>query len=104
MASTPLESRSWRSSLRNVVLLTTAALLAVALLASSSIVLASKLITGEVNKRMQSTATVSSVVVSQQFTDLETLVHSYATRPSLVAALTASPRNAATVDARLAGL
>jgi PAS domain S-box-containing protein len=90
--------------LRNVVLVTTAALLAVALLASSSIVLASKLITGEVNKRVQSTAAVSSVVVSQQFTDLEALVHSYASRPSLVAALTASPRPTATIESRLTGL
>jgi hypothetical protein len=42
------------------------------------------LVTSEVNKRMATTAAVSSVVVGQQTTNLVALVHSYAIRRSVV--------------------
>jgi PAS domain S-box-containing protein len=92
------------SSLRNVVVLTVVALLPVALLAVSSIVLASNQVTSVVNKQVQTTAAVSSVVIGQQTTDLVALVHSYATRPSLVSGITAGAAGGAEVEANLASL
>ena len=89
---------------RSAVLLTVVALAAVALLAASSIVLASRQVTRAVNKQVQTTAAVSSVVIAQQTSDLLALVHSYATRPSLVAAMTAGASGKPLVESNLAGL
>jgi len=96
-------SRASRSSWRYVALLTVLALLPVALLAASSIVLASRQVTGEVNRRVQATAAVSSVFVGEQTSALAALVHSYATRPSL-AALAQGPRGTAAATPQLRGL
>src|SRR5277367_6640687 len=76
-------SRSTSAPLRNVVLLTVAALLPVGLLAASSIALSSRQVTSVVNKQVETTAAVSAVVIAQQTSNLVALVHSYATRPSL---------------------
>jgi len=96
-------SRASRSSWRYVALLTVLALLPVALLAASSIVLASRQVTGEVNRRVQATAAVSSVFVGEQTSALAALVHSYATRPSL-AALAQGPRGTAAAAPQLRSL
>jgi len=101
-AATP--SRASRSFRRYVALLTVLALLPVALLAASSIVLASRQVNGEVNRRVQATAAVSSVFVGEQTSGLAALVHSYATRPSLVAALGRGPQGAAAAASQLRGL
>jgi PAS domain S-box-containing protein len=92
------------SALRNVVLLTLVGLLPVALLSASSIVLATHQVGNEVNKRVQTTAAVSSVVVGQQTSDLLTLVHSYATRPSLVTEVGEGPAGDAKVQLHLSSL
>jgi len=96
--------RASRSSRRYVALLTVLALLPVALLAASSIVLASRQVTGEVNRRVQATAAVSSVFAGEQTSGLAALVHSYATRPSLVAALDRGPRGTAAAAPQLHSL
>jgi PAS domain S-box-containing protein len=92
------------SPLRNVVLLTVVALLPVGLLATSSIILASRQVTRVVNRQVETTSAVSAVVIGQQTTDLVALVHSYATRPSLVNALTASRLGNPTVQTNLGAL
>jgi hypothetical protein len=63
--------------------LTVVALAAIALLPASSIVVASNQVTSVVDKQVQTTAAVSSVVIGKQTADLVALVDSYATRPSL---------------------
>ncbi len=87
-----------------MALLTVLALLPVALLAASSIVLASRQVNGEVNRRVQATAAVSSVFVGEQTSGLAALVHSYATRPSLVGALARGPQGTAAAAPQLRGL
>jgi two-component system sensor histidine kinase/response regulator len=67
-------------------------------------VLASNQVTSVVDKQVKTTAAVSSVVIGQQTTDLVRLVHSYATRPSLIAALAGGPGSSTTVQRNLAGL
>lgn len=104
MNTAPSGGHRSRSSIRGVVLLTTAALLAVGLLASTSIILASHLLTREVNKRVQSTASASSVVVSQQISGVAALVESYASRPTLIAELSAPVPDETVVNSRLASL
>jgi PAS domain S-box-containing protein len=89
---------------RSVALLTAVALAAVALLAVSSIVLASNAVTKVADKQVHSTAAVSSVVIGQQLAKLVGLVHSYATRPSLAAAMVAKARGRSTVAFNLAEL
>jgi len=79
------------SFLRSALLLSLAALMPVALLASTSILLASHQLTSEVEKRVQATASVSAVLVEGQTSAFAALVHSYASRPSVVKELTASP-------------
>jgi PAS domain S-box-containing protein len=90
--------------MRTVVLVTVVALLPVALLSASSILLASRQVTSVVNKQVQTTAAVSSVVVGQQMADLKALVHSYATRPSLVLGVSQGLAGDATVEANLTSL
>ena len=63
------------------------ALVPVAVLAVSSIVLASHQVTNVVDSQVETTAGVSAEVIGQQTDDLVALVHSYATRPSLVMSL-----------------
>jgi PAS domain S-box-containing protein len=89
---------------RSVALLTVVALAAVALLAISSIVLASNQVTTVVNKQVQTTAAVSAVVIGKQTSDLVTLVHSYATRPSLADGVARGARGDAAVAFNLASL
>jgi PAS domain S-box-containing protein len=96
--------RSPNSALRTVVLLIVVGLLPVALLSASSIVLATHQVDNQVNKQVQTTAAVSSVVVGQQTTDLLTLVHSYATRPSLVTEVAEGPAGDAKVQLHLSSL
>jgi PAS domain S-box-containing protein len=76
-------NRSPTSALRNMVLLSLVALVPVALLATSSIVLASRQVTSEVDRQVQTTASVSSVVIGQQTSDLKALLTVFATRHSL---------------------
>jgi hypothetical protein len=89
---------------RSVAWLTAVALAAVALLAVSSIVLSSNQVTRVVNKQVQTAAAVSSVVIGEQTAGLVTLVHSYASRPSLAAGVVAGARADATVGLALASL
>ena len=96
--------RASRAFRRYVALLTMLALLPVALLAASSIVLASRQVSGEVNRRVQATAAVSSVFAGEQTSSLAALVHSYATRPSLVAALARGPQGTAAAAPQLHSL
>jgi PAS domain S-box-containing protein len=90
--------------MRNLVVLTVVALLAVALLSASSIVLASRQVTSVVNKQVQTTAAVSAVVFGHQMADLRALVHSYATRPSLIIGVSGGSGADATVEANLTSL
>ena len=87
-----------------MILLTVVAVLSVALLASSSIVLYTRQVTTEVNKRVQTTAAVSSVVFGRQTTDLVALLHSYATRPSLVTAVSEGSDGDTSVEENLTTL
>lgn len=86
------------------MLLTAVALIPVGLLAASSIVLATHQVSNQVDNRVQATAGVSSVVIGQQTTDLVALLHSYVTRRSLTAGLTAGATGNAAVDSSLASL
>ncbi len=104
MLSPRSAGRAAWSSLRTVVLLTLAGLLPVALLAASSILVASHQVTSEVNKRIQATAAVSAVYVGEQLSGLSALVHSYATRPLLVASLSAGAAGDADVAGHLRSL
>jgi PAS domain S-box-containing protein len=87
-----------------VVLLSLVALLPVALLAVSSIALASREVTKDINKQVQTTAAVSSVVIGSQTSDLVSLLHSYATRPSLASGVAAGAGGANQVNVSLASL
>jgi len=89
---------------RSVVVLTVVALVAIALLAISSIVVASREVTKSVDKQVQATAAVSSVVIAQQTSNLVALVDSYASRPELSSGVAAGKGGAAAVEAALAGL
>jgi diguanylate cyclase (GGDEF)-like protein len=86
------------------MLLAAVALVPVAILAISSIVLASNQVTSVVDKRVQTTAAVSAVVVGQQTTDLVALVHSYATRPSLAEGVAAGAAGRPLIESNLASL
>jgi two-component system, sensor histidine kinase and response regulator len=90
--------------LRNAVLLTVVALLPVGLLAVSSIALASKQVTSDVDKQVQTTAAVSAVVMGQQAANLELLVQSYANRPSLVTGVAAGAHGGPSVELNLESL
>jgi PAS domain S-box-containing protein len=90
--------------MRKMAMLAAAATLSVALLSVSSIVLASRQVSSQANKRIQATAAVSSVAVHEQTSALAALVHSYATRSSLVTDLTAGPSGDAQLDSQLASL
>ena len=87
-----------------MVLLTIAALLPVGLLATSSLILASRQVTNVVNKQVQTTAAVSSVVVSQQMADLKALVQSYSTRPSMETGVSEGASGGAEVEQNLTSL
>jgi PAS domain S-box-containing protein len=87
-----------------MVLMTAVALLPVTLLAATSIVLASRQVTSEVNKRMATTAAVSSVVVGQQTTDLVALVQSYAIRRSLVTSVSGGSGADTPIEVNLSNL
>jgi two-component system sensor histidine kinase/response regulator len=91
-------------SLRNAALLTVVALLPVGLLAVSSIALASKQVTSDVDKQVQTTAAVSAVVMGQQAANLELLVQSYANRPSLVTGVAAGAHGGPSVELNLESL
>jgi diguanylate cyclase (GGDEF)-like protein/PAS domain S-box-containing protein len=95
--------RTFASS-RSVVVFALAALVPVALLAASSIALASNQVTGDVNRQVQTTASVSAVVMAQRTNALITLVQSYATRPSLVTAVTQGRGDDAVVESNLDSL
>jgi diguanylate cyclase (GGDEF)-like protein/PAS domain S-box-containing protein len=101
---TPKLSRSVASSVRNMVSLAVLALLPVVLLAASSIRLASKEVSSEVDKQVQTTAAISAVVIGQQVASLELLVQSYATRPTLVAGVAGGALGGALVQLDLASL
>lgn len=77
-------NRSPTSALRNIVLVSLVALLPVAFLSTSSIVLASRQVTSEVDQQVQTTAAVSSVVIGQQTSNLKALLTLFATRHSLI--------------------
>jgi len=89
---------------RSAVLWTLLALVPVALLAATSIVLASNQVTSVVNKQVSTTAGVSAAVIGRQTTDLVELVHSYATRPTLIAGVEAGARGSVAVQHDLASL
>jgi PAS domain S-box-containing protein len=89
---------------RSVALLTVVALGAIALLAVSSLVVASNQLTKVVDRQVRTTAAVSSVVIAQKTTDLVALVHSYATRPSLVAGVLTGPSGSREVQSDLTNL
>jgi PAS domain S-box-containing protein len=97
-------SPSRASSIRNTVLLTLAALLPIALIAGSCIVLASNQVTTVVNKQVQTTASVSSLVIGEQISNLVVLVESYANRPSLAASVVSGAAGAAETEFNLTGL
>ena len=92
------------ASARRSVVLCLVALVPVAVLAVSSIVLASRQVTSVVDRQVQTTAAVSAEVFDQQTGDLVALVHSYATRPSLVIALSGGTGSNATVAQNLQSL
>jgi hypothetical protein len=92
------------SSTRTIAALTLVALLPVALLAASSIILASRQVTNVVNKQVETTAAVSAVVIGEKTNNLLALVHSYATRPSLVDGLSDGAAGGARVQFNLSGL
>jgi len=73
-------------------------------MAVSTIVLATNQVTGDVNKQVSSTASVSAVVVGQKLSDLVTLVKSDATRSSLAGDLTSGASNNTQVETNLATL
>ena len=92
-------------SWRRFALFTVAVLLAAGLLAASIIVVASRQLTDQVNKRLQATAAVSAVMAGQHTSDLASLLHSYATRPSLITELeTGSASPATSLSAQLVSL
>jgi PAS domain S-box-containing protein len=91
-------------SQRYVASLTALSLLLVVLMAVSSIVLASHQVTGDVNKQVRTTASVSSVVVSEKISDLIALVESYATRSTLPTEVAAGVADNAQVELNLASL
>jgi PAS domain S-box-containing protein len=90
--------------MRKMAVLAAVATLSVALLSVSSIVLASRQVSSQTNKRIQAAAAVSSVAVHEQTNALAALVHSYATRPSLVTDLAAGPSGDAQLDSQLTSL
>ena len=90
--------------LRRLALLAAAVLLPLVLLVVSSIVLATRQVSIEVNRRVQATAAASSVFVAQQTSGAAALVHSYATRPALADGVTAGSGGGALVDAQLRSL
>jgi PAS domain S-box-containing protein len=96
----PLRASAWR----RVVLLAAVALVPVAVLAASSIALASGQVTSVVNKQVQSTATVSAVVIGERTDSLVALVQSYATRPYLAEGVVNGLKGKGQVDATLASL
>ena len=89
---------------RYVALLTALSLLLVILMAVSSIVLASNQVTRDINKQVGTTASVSSIVVSQKISDLVALVESDAVRSSLSSDVTAGAKGNAAVELNLASL
>src|ERR1035437_4733073 len=99
-----LRRRSSGSPMRKMAVLAAVATLSVALLSVSSIVLASRQVSSQTNKRIQAAAAVSSVAVHEQTNALAALVHSYATRPSLVTDLAAGPSGDAQLDSQLTSL
>lgn len=78
-------SRTLGQAQRYVASLTAVSLVLVILMAASSVVLASRQVTSDVNKQVQTTAAVSAVVVSQKMSDLIALVESDAVHSSLPA-------------------
>ena len=84
--------------------MTVAALLPVGLLAVTSVAVASSQVTAEVNRRVTATAALSAVFVGEQTAGLKALVHSYATRPTLLSDFTAGSAGAGRVQAQLASL
>ncbi|MGD0054582.1 MAG: PAS domain S-box protein [Acidimicrobiales bacterium] len=89
---------------RSVTLLTALSLLLVIMMAVISIVLASDQVTSDVNKQVRTTASVSSVVVSEKLSDLVTLVNSYALRSTLPSEVAAGSVDDAQVELNLASL
>jgi hypothetical protein len=87
-----------------MVLLTVLSLLPVGLLAVSSITLASRQVTSDIDKQVETTAAVSAVAIGEQMANLELLVQSYATRPTLVTGVTEGTRGGALVEFNLASL
>jgi PAS domain S-box-containing protein len=87
-----------------VLLLTVAALVPIVVLAASCIVLTSRQVTDVIDNQVQTTAAVSSEVIAQRTSDLVALVHSYATRPSLVSVMSGGPGNDPTVQVNLKSL
>lgn len=71
-------------------------LLPLALLTSSSVTLADQAVGREVQDRVETTASVSRVVVEQQMVSLKQLVNAYAQRPEMRKAVTSGDRTALT--------
>jgi PAS domain S-box-containing protein len=99
----PME-RSRPSSFRNAALLTLSALVPISLLAASCIVLASDQVTTVINKQVQTTASVSSLVIGEQTSNLVVLVESYANRPSLAEGVGSGDAGDAAVELNLTSL
>jgi PAS domain S-box-containing protein len=87
-----------------MVFLTLVALVPVALLSVSSIVLASRQVTTEINKRVQTTAALSSVVIGQQTSNLTSLLQSYTVRHSLITDVAGGSGVDTTVETNLSNL
>ncbi|MGB8196697.1 MAG: PAS domain S-box protein [Acidimicrobiales bacterium] len=89
---------------RYMALLTVLSLLLVVLMALSSIILASHQVTGDVNKQVRATASVSAVVVGEKMSNLVALVDSYATRSSLQSEVAAGSVDNTGIEKNLASL
>jgi PAS domain S-box-containing protein len=96
--------RAPTSALRTMVFLSVVALLPVGLLAASSIVLASRQITTEVDDQVQTTAAVSAVVVSEQTANLVSLLQSYVIRHSLITDVAGDTGADTTIQTNLSNL
>jgi PAS domain S-box-containing protein len=87
-----------------MVLLTLVALLPVGLLAASSIALSSRQVTTDVNRQIQTTASVSSVVIAEQTSSLVALLKSYAIRHSLITNVGGGEGADTTIETNLSNL
>jgi PAS domain S-box-containing protein len=95
----PALGASWRR-----VALLALALLVIGFAATGSIAADSHQVKGDINTRLQTAAAASAMVVGLETGNLESLVRSYGTRPSLRAQLASGASGAKEIDAQLAQL